>query len=203
MKKGTSIENNVNQTIASGINTAGTGVVFTLPAIFMLYGKTGETVELLPFMIAAVAGTILGIVFIIPRKQMIDIDRLRFLLELLLTTIIRSGSGGIDKAKLLGIGFLISAIWKLAMSSGWLDIPGVLGHEELNFGFGVIPEYLSPVLYLSLMNVAAGLLAGKGGIPFFLGGVLAWWFVSPSVVHLGWVPVEGAQARYMERCCVL
>ena len=37
--KGTMIENNINQTIASGINTAGTGVVFTLPALFMLDAK--------------------------------------------------------------------------------------------------------------------------------------------------------------------
>ena len=28
LKKGTSIENNINQTIASGINTAGTGIVY-------------------------------------------------------------------------------------------------------------------------------------------------------------------------------
>ena len=35
LKKGTSIENNINQTIASGINTAGTGIVFTLPALML------------------------------------------------------------------------------------------------------------------------------------------------------------------------
>ena len=39
MRKGTMIENNINQTIASGINTAGTGIVFTLPALFMLDAK--------------------------------------------------------------------------------------------------------------------------------------------------------------------
>ncbi|SMF77271.1 OPT family oligopeptide transporter [Pseudobacteriovorax antillogorgiicola] len=194
LKKGTSIENNVNQTIASGINTAGTGVVFTLPAIFMLYGQSGQEVDLLPFIVAAVAGTMLGIVFIIPlRKQMIDIDRLRFPSGVAVTTIIRSGSGGLGKAKLLAIGFLISAIWKFLLGAGWLDVEGLIGHEELNFGFGVIPDYLYPVLYLSLMNLAAGLLAGKGGIPFFIGGVLAWWVVSPAVVHLGWVPTEGSQ----------
>ena len=163
LKKGTSIENNVNQTIASGMNTAGTGVVFTLPAIFMLYGNTGQTVELMPFIVAAIAGTLLGIVFIIPlRKQMIDIDRLRFPSGVAVTTIIRSGSGGIAKAKLLGIGFAISAAWKMLLSSGLIDIEGIIAHEEFDFGFGVIPSYLYPVLYLSLMNLAAGLLAGKG-----------------------------------------
>ena len=39
MGRGTMIENNINQTIASSINIAGTGVVFTLPALFMLGAK--------------------------------------------------------------------------------------------------------------------------------------------------------------------
>ncbi|MDP6934775.1 MAG: OPT/YSL family transporter, partial [Myxococcota bacterium] len=39
LKKGSIIENNINQTIASGINTAGTGIVFTVPALFMLDAK--------------------------------------------------------------------------------------------------------------------------------------------------------------------
>ncbi len=36
MGVGTMVENNINQTIASGINTAGTGVVFTVPALYLL-----------------------------------------------------------------------------------------------------------------------------------------------------------------------
>lgn len=195
MKKGTSIENNINQTIASGINTVGTGVVFTLPALFMLnakWAKAGESLinfSVWPFIVAGVAGAILGVVVIIPlRKQMIDLDRLRFPSGVAVATIIRSGSTGLGKAKLLGLGFLISAAWKLLMVSGWIDIPGIIEAEEFNFGFGIIPEYLSPVLYLSLMNLAAGMLAGKGGLSFFAGGALAWWVVAPLAVNIGWVP---------------
>ncbi|MCK5074342.1 MAG: OPT/YSL family transporter [Bacteriovoracaceae bacterium] len=200
MKKGSSVENNINQTIASGINTAGTGIVFTLPALFMLdaswraAGDPGLNFTFGPFIIAAIAGAILGTVLIIPlRKQMIDLDRLRFPSGVAVTTIIRSGATGIGKAKLLGLGFLISALWKLVMISGWMDIPGIIEHEEFNFGFGVIPAYLSPVIYLSLMNVAAGLLAGKGGLPFLAGGILSWWVISPMAVYLGWTP-EGIGA---------
>ena len=76
------------------------------------------------------------------------------------------------------------------MVSGLLDSPGLLEHEELNISFGIIPDYLSPVLYLSLMNLAAGLLAGRGGLPFFVGGVLAWWVISPTAVMSGWIPTE-------------
>ncbi|MBN4077338.1 OPT/YSL family transporter, partial [Sulfobacillus acidophilus] len=202
-KKGTMIENNINQTIASGINTAGTGIVFTLPALLMLNAKWQsqglETIDfsLMPFVVAGVAGAILGVVLIIPlRKQMIELDRLRFPSGVAVTTIIRSGAAGFDKAKLLGIGFVISALWKLLMISGWLNIPGVLEGEEFNFSFGVLPDYIAPVIYLSLMNMAAGMLSGKGGLPFFIGGLIGWWLISPTATHLGWIPSSVGTAEY-------
>lgn len=197
MRKGTAVENNINQTIASGINTAGTGIVFTIPALFMLSakwqaeGRAGLDFQAAPLLVGGIAGAILGVVLIIPlRKQMIEIDRLRFPTGVAVTTIIRSGSAGLGKAKLLGIGFVISAVWKLVLAMGWVDIPGIIEAEELNLSLGFIPEYFAPALYLSLMNVAAGMLAGRGGLPFFAGGALAWWIISPMAVGLGWVAVE-------------
>ena len=55
------------------------------------------------------------------------------------------------------------------MAEGWLDQPRGLSHEELNISFRILPDYLSPVLYLSMMNIAAGLLAGRGGSAFLRG----------------------------------
>jgi uncharacterized oligopeptide transporter (OPT) family protein len=240
MKKGTSIENNINQTIASGINTAGTGVVFTLPALFMLdlqskqQGGPGLAFDLAPFMVAGVAGAILGVVVIVPlRKQMIDLDRLRFPSGVAVTSLIRSGSAGIGKFKLLAAGFGISAFVKLLLllleeSRGAAKAEGLkehwtyffngwLEHEELHYGDLMFPDFLASMapeswvmadgsvaapaflglwVYLSLMNLAAGLLSGRGGLPFFLGGVLAWWVISPFAVGLEWVPPDlegGAQ----------
>lgn len=197
LKKGTMVENNINQTIASGINNAGTGLVFTLPALFMLdlkmrqAGGEGLSFDLAPFLLAGIAGAVLGVVVIIPlRKQMVDLDRLRFPSGVAVASIIRSGSTGADKFVLLVAGFLISAVMKLVLLN--VHIPGLIEHEELLFGFGVIPDYLSPVVSLSLMNVAAGLLAGRGGLPFFVGGALAWWVISPIAVASGWVPDDPA-----------
>lgn len=205
LRKGTMVENNINQTIASGINTAGTGVVFTVPALFLLQQKwaaegTG-TLEFdwLPLAVAGIAGAVLGVVVIIPlRKQMIEMDRLRFPTGVAVTTIIRAGSTGIEKAQLLGIGFAIAAVWKLVMLSGWLDSAHEviaergfgIAEEELHFGCGIIPAQFSPVLYLSLMNLAAGMLAGRGGLPFFAGGILSWWVISPAAVGAEWVSPE-------------
>ena len=205
MKRGTSVENNINQTIASGINTAGTGIVFTLPALFMLNaqwiarGEAGLDFSLLPMIVGGIAGAILGTVLIIPlRKQMIEIDRLRFPSGVAVTTIIRAGKAGVDKAKLLAAGFLISAVWKGLLLTGWLDRLGFIVGEEIYYGMGVLPDYVTPVLSLSLMSAAAGMLAGRGGLPFFLGGVLAWWVISPAAVNLGWTP-EGMEGEELQK----
>lgn len=202
LRKGTIVENNINQTIASAINTSG-AIVFTLPALFMLdlsmrkAGGEGLKFDLLPFLIAGVAGAILGVAVIIPlRKQMIDLDRLRFPTGVAVGSILRSGSAGMDKFILLIAGIGVSAVVKMVLLSGALD-GTFLVHEELNWGFGLVPEYLAPWVSLSLMNVAAGLLAGRGGLPFFVGGVLAWWVISPIAVHSGWVPAGDGQSDFL------
>ena len=58
---GTIVENNINQTVASGINTASSGVIFTLPALLLL----GLEFDWRMMTLAAVAGSFMGIVVII------------------------------------------------------------------------------------------------------------------------------------------
>ena len=68
------IENNIVQTIASGVNGASSGMMFSVPAIFILgYGDQFDPV-IMTF--GCIAGAFLGIAFIIPlRKHMIDFER--------------------------------------------------------------------------------------------------------------------------------
>lgn len=164
LRVGSSVENNINQTIASSINTAGTGVVFVMPALFLLQmHDVSVEFEVLPLLVSGIAGALLGVVLIIPlRKQVIEIDRLRFPSGTATATIIRSGSEGLSKARYLLIGLIVSAVWKGILLTGVIA-------EEVSFGFGVIPLYLSPFIYLSLMNIAAGMLSGRGGLAFFWG----------------------------------
>jgi putative OPT family oligopeptide transporter len=193
LRVGTIVENNINQTVASTISSAGTGVVFVLPALFLLSvkGQDNLLTSLGTLMLASISGAILGGILVIPlRNKLIEIERLRFPTGIAIATIIRAGGvSGFNKAKLLGIGFLISALWKLILILGWLDYPGVIKNEELNLSFGILPAYLTPALYLSLMNFAVGLLSGRAGLPFLFGGILAWWIISPFAVFSGWVPI--------------
>ena len=177
--KGSIVENNINQTVASGINNASPGVAFTLPALFLL----GEDFDALSVILAAIAGSFLGIVVIIPlRKQMIELERLRFPSGIAVASLLKSPGAGARQAKLLGSGFAVAALIHLGTGMGWLP-------DELNVGgFLGLPSWVSLSLGISFASLGAGLLSGRGGMPFVLGGVLAWWVIAPLAVSLGMVP---------------
>ena len=183
LRNGTIVENNINQTVASGINTASSGVIFTLPALLLL----GLEFDWKMMVLAAVAGSFMGIVVIIPlRKQMVELDRLRFPSGTAVATLLKAAGSGSEKAVLLLIGTLLSALGVVGMEMGFVP-------EDVPVGEWIgAPDYLQIAIYASLMNLGAGLLSGRGGLAFFFGGVLAWWFLAPLAVGLEWVPVEGA-----------
>ena len=52
----TIIENNINQTVASGVNNASAGIVFTLPALFLM----GAEFSPISAGLSAIAGNIFG-----------------------------------------------------------------------------------------------------------------------------------------------
>jgi putative OPT family oligopeptide transporter len=192
MGKGTIVENNINQTIASGINIAGSGVIFTLPVLFMMGMK--DDFNPLYMCIAAVAGSFLGIAVIIPlRKQMIDFDRLRFPSGTAVCAILKSPGAGMGKALLLGGGFLISVITVVCVHSNFL--PSVIPIGDW-FGF---PAYTQTGIAVSTMNLGAGLLSGLGGLPFALGGVLAFWVCAPVAVKMGWAFITPSAIEAAEK----
>ena len=185
---GSIVENNINQTIASGINTASAGVVFTFPALLLL----GEDFSVWAVILAAVAGSFMGIVVIIPlRKQLIEIERLRFPTGVAVATILKSPGAGPRKAAYLAIGVAFAA--GLTLLTNYNIVPGTLnigpGIKDL-LGIGdtgaAALGLLGTTLSLSMANLGAGLLSGKGGLPFALGGIMAWWFIGPFAVSQGW-----------------
>jgi len=202
---GSIVETNIAQTIASGVNTASAGVVFTFPALFLLTIGTDDKPALLDSgdvdvglaILSAIAGSFMGIVLIIPlRKQMIEIERLKFPSGVAVATILKSPGAGIQKAIRLGIGFTFSVGITLLTHYELLPadlnigawIASLSGQEvdELTGSFGIV--LLGTSIALSMANFGAGLLSGKGGLPFALGGVLAWWIIAPYVVGRGWLP---------------
>ena len=179
LRRGSIVENNINQTVASGVNNAASGVAFTLPALFIL----GADFSPIPVLLSAVAGSFLGIVVIIPlRKQMIELERLRFPSGIAVASLLKSPGAGARQAKLLGGGFAVAASLHALAGAGIL--PEELGVNHL---LGV-PEYIPLAVSVSFASLGAGLLSGRGGLPFVFGGMLAWYIIAPAAVLTGMVP---------------
>ncbi len=151
------IENNVTQTVASAVNGASSGMMFSVPAIFIL----GYATEFNPYVLTfgAIAGAFLGIAFIIPlRKQMIDFERLTYPGGVAVASILKSPGAGVQKAKLLLGAMLISGlVHVLTLYNGW--------HDWHLFDQLGLPEYLNGAWYLSLMTVGVALLPVAAGWP--------------------------------------
>lgn len=180
------IENNIVQTIASGVNGASSGMMFSVPAIFILgYGDQFDPV-LLTF--GCIAGAFMGIAFIIPlRKHMIDFERLTYPGGVAVATILKSPGAGVKKAIALLAAAAVSATVHISSK--------ITGFENWDLGSLVgLPDYMNGVWYLSLMTVGVGFIAGRGGIAFIIGGFVAYWFLSPMLAATGGFPLDAIGA---------
>ena len=173
------IENNINQTIASAVNGASSGMMFSVPALFIL-GQTDFNPVVMVF--ACIAGGVLGIAFIIPlRKQMIDFERLTYPGGVAVATILKSPGAGIKKSLYLVTGALASAIVHFVSQS--------IGVEDLHIGEMIgMPDYMNGVWYISLMTIGVAYIAGKGGVFFIVGGFLCYWILAPIMSFMGVLP---------------
>ena len=182
LRRNSIIENNIVQTIASGVNGASSGMMFSVPAIFILgYGMDFNPV-LMTF--GAIAGAFMGIGFIIPlRKQMIDYERLTYPGGVAVATILKSPGAGIQKAMFLLVAATTSGLLHfLSQSTGveYWDLGGMLNW----------PEYMNGIWYLSLLSVGVGYIAGKGGVAFIIGGYVCYWILAPLLSNFGLLPID-------------
>lgn len=173
------VENNINQTIASAVNGASAGMMFTVPALFIL-GQTQFSPVLMVF--SCIAGGVLGIAFIIPlRKQMIDYERLTYPGGVAVATILKSPGAGVRKALLLISGLTISGVIHF--------LSQVSGFENWNLGRLIgMPDYMNGVWYISLMTIGVAFIAGRGGFCFIIGGFVCYWILAPLLKLLNILP---------------
>jgi putative OPT family oligopeptide transporter len=170
MGRSSIVENNINQTIASAVNGASAGLMFTVPALFIL-NQTDFSAVLM--VLSCIAGGVLGIAFIIPlRKQMIDFERLTYPGGVAVATILKSPGAGVHKAMLLVAGIAVSGTIHL--------VSQLTGFEYWNLGKLIrLPEYMNGIWYVSLMTIGVGFISGKGGFSFVIGGFVCYWILAP------------------------
>lgn len=177
------VENNINQTVASAVNGASSGMMFSVPALFIL-GHTDFSPLLM--VLGCIVGGIMGVCFIIPlRKQMIDYNRLAYPGGIAVAAVLKSPGAGIHKAMLmLGAALVSGIIHIFAQIYNYHDTP--VG-EWLH-----LPSYMNVTYYASLLTVGVGFLAGRGGLFFIVGGYACYWILAPILSAMGKIP--GAEA---------
>ena len=185
LRQGSILEVNIFQTVASCVNTVNAGVIFTVPVLFLL-GRE-EDIDYTALTLATIGGSVLGVAMIIPlRKQIIDFERLRFPEGVAVAAILKSPGAGVQKAKLLLGGIVISsavAIWSIDSSTSYVNVGGVIG----------FPAGIRLFFAISLLSLGAGYLAGRPGLAILYGTLLNYWVLIPVCLTLGWVPAEFAE----------
>lgn len=179
MRRNSIIENNINQTVASAVNGASAGMMFSVPALFIL-NQTDFSAVLMVF--GCIAGGVLGIAFIIPlRKHMIDYERLTYPGGVAVAAILKSPGAGIHKAVLLLSGAAVSSIVHF--------ISQTTGFENWALGDLIgMPSFMNGVWYVSLLTVGVAFIAGKGGFFFIVGGYVCYWLLAPILAGMEILP---------------
>jgi len=192
LRRGTILEVNIFQTVASAVNTVNAGIIFTVPVLFLL-GLEKE-INYPALILASIAGSLLGVVMIIPlRKQIIDFERLRFPEGTAVGAILKSPGAGIRKAQLLVFGILLAGLVS-GLAKYWGSGEGAsIIPESFDLGrmFGV-PGSIRMVFAVSLLSLGAGYLAGRPGLVVLYGTLLNFWVLIPLAILLGWVPAAFA-----------
>jgi len=181
MKRTSIVENNINQSIASAVNAASSGMMFSVPALFILSDRydnlTNFNRGLMIF--GCFVGAVIGLSFVIPlRKQMIDFNRLAYPGGIATAAILKSPGAGAKKAK-----YMLAAAWLSFTVHAWVIF---FYQEAFHLGEALkLPPYLNVTFYLSVMTIGVGFLSGRAGLWFGAGGFLCYWFLSPLLASFG------------------
>jgi putative OPT family oligopeptide transporter len=174
--KSSILDVNIGQTAGSASSSLASGVVFTIPALFMwglapVLGQGYVQVALL-----ALCGGVLGILFMIPLRPFLIVrehKNLPYPEGTASAAVLVAADEGGTRAQPVFVGLLLGSVYKLALSLGkfWPDevdlkIPvlkkGILGIEPTPalLGVGYVLGYR-----ISAIMVAGGLLSWLGLIP--------------------------------------
>jgi putative OPT family oligopeptide transporter len=176
-RPGTILEANMSQTIGSASSSVASGVIFTLPALFMW----GIAPQLLQMTLLAMAGGLLGVLFMIPlRRYLIEKEhgKLPYPEGTACAEVLVASDVGGSRARNVFLGLAAGFVFKFIF--GWLkllpgqvkmSVPGLLkaqlGFKMSSALFGV--GYILGPRIASIM-VAGGLLSSLLIIP-----AIAYW----------------------------
>ena len=169
LRRGTILENNIVQTIASAGESVAAGIIFTIPALVI----TGVWTEFKfwPITLIAILGGILGVLFMIPlrRALIVEEEELRYPEGVACAEVLEVGEQGGSGVAYVFLALAVGAVFKFLGTGIGLILGTVqgavrVGRTALYFGCDISPALVA-VGYIVGLNVA---------VLIFLGGAIGW-----------------------------
>jgi len=172
------LEANIAQTTGSASSSLASGIIFTIPALFIW----GYNIELFQIALLGMMGGMLGIVFMIPLRRFLIVKEhatLPYPEGTAAAEVLIAADVGGSKAKFVFLGLGLGALYKgiLSFAKLWpsevsLQIPGLKKGE---LGLEATPALLG-VGYILGFRISAIMVAG---------GLLSWLGIIPAIAHFG------------------
>ncbi|MCU0611424.1 MAG: oligopeptide transporter, OPT family, partial [Candidatus Eisenbacteria bacterium] len=173
-RRGSILENNIVQTMASAGESLAAGIVFTVPALVLV--GAWQDFKFVPTTLIALLGGLLGIVFMIPMRRALIVERpdLTYPEGIACAEVLITGEKGGAGVKAIALGLLTGTVFKLLVSGvklvrGTVEWATSLGQRALYVGADMSPALIA-VGYIVDLPIAALIT---------IGGVIAWGIVLP------------------------
>ena len=195
-KRVTILENNMVQTVASVGEGLAAGIIFTVPALYIL----GSPPDLYIICLLSILGGVLGILFMIPMRRYLIVEEhktLPFPEGTACAEILKSKQSGKENALMAVSGIVLGTLYKVLSSALnlWKETTSWTIQKLHNFEISVD---CTPAL------MGVGYIIGpRICMTMLFGGALAWWVLIPlismfaqggTIIYPGTVPISEMSA---------
>ncbi|MEW5701315.1 MAG: oligopeptide transporter, OPT family [Candidatus Zixiibacteriota bacterium] len=176
--RSTILEHNISQSIGSASSCVASGVIFTIPALFLW----GADPKLLSIALLALTGGVLGTVMMIPLRRFLIVREhgsLPYPEGTACARVLVTAEGTGSQAKPLFLGMALGAVYKFCVGflHLWKEAPrtGIIGLPKAQIGLEATPALLG-VGFILGPRIAAVMVAG---------GAISWVILIPIINWIG------------------
>jgi putative OPT family oligopeptide transporter len=192
-RRGTILENNIVQTMASTGESLAAGAIFTIPALLMV--GAWQEFKFWPTTLIVMLGGLLGVVFMVPLRRAMIVERedLIYPEGVACSEVLIAGQEGGRGIRLILAGLGVGAVFKFLVT-GLHVIKSVV---EGAVGVGRSVVYFGSDMSLALVAVGYIVHLQIASL-IFMGGVIGWLIAIPILGGLepGGIPLETARSLW-------
>jgi putative OPT family oligopeptide transporter len=208
LKRGTILENNIVQTVASAGTSVASGIIFTIPALVFVGAWTDF--KFWPTAIMGICGVLLGVIFMIPLRKVLIVEEkeLSYPEGVACGEVLIAGEEGGSQFKPIFMGVIVGGIFKFLGSA----LNMLKGTVEWATGLGGRAIYVGSDVSMALLGIGY-IINLDVSFLVFLGGFLGWSVAIPllgtpvgmenaSMLDISW-ELWSSQVRYIGVGCML